>query len=425
MSFLADVRQGRVGLRFPVPERLEIKKESDGFSMLVDPERRLVWSLHRSDYKLDLHPEHQDLLLGDIERHARDLFERCFQSTERPGGEGLEVIARTEDPEWSPVVEVERVRLGAAEALLVVHRMWYEPTRETVMGHLLVPLARGLFEFRVMQPAPASGVRESALTARILASSDNQGKDPMEIMDGIGQAYFDDPKHDAMFPEHPLSAVRAALRWLLEEGRIEVTDPPSPLKPGEFSASRAGFAVTPPPRYVRMSSGHLGQGVLRFSRMSFAVTEGVQILTVARLESSSSAVLKPQDLLRLAEMGEREAAPLGATRLKVEARILPGAGGRPHVRVYRAYDQEDRAPQHIASRWFVDEEGRIVMVSVASARCVPAEELFEQAEDVVRSFRLLQRKAAASAASEDVQLSREVPLDDDLPASRKPWWRFW
>ncbi len=334
------------------------------------------------------------------------------------------MIARTEDPEWSPVVEVERVRIAGAEALLVVHRMLYEPTRETVMGHLLVPLARGLFEFRVMQPAPTSGVRESALTARLLASSDNQGKDPMEVMDGVGQAYFDDPKHDAMFPEHPLTEVRAALRWLLEEGRVEIIDPPSSLAPGEFSASRSGFAVTPPPRYVRMSSGHLGQGVLRFSRLSFAVTEGVQVLTVARLESSASAVLKPQDLQRLAEMGEREAAPIGAKNLKVEARILPGAGGRPHVRVYRAYDEEGKAPQHVASRWFVDEDGRIVMVSVTSARCVPAEELFEQAEDVVRSFRLLKRKPAA-AAPDEAPLSGEIHLDEDSPASRKPWWRFW
>src|SRR4051794_14780565 len=86
---------------------------------------------------------------------------------------------------------------------------------ELVMGHLLVPLQGGLFEARPFGQGrnPVTGVRESALM--ILRGT--QGF--------LSQAEYDDPAHDAQFPDHPVSQVRHALRSLMTAWDLCVTRP--------------------------------------------------------------------------------------------------------------------------------------------------------------------------------------------------------
>jgi hypothetical protein len=128
---------------------------------------------------------------------------------------------------------------------------------------------------------------------------------------------------------------------------------------------------------------------MRFSRVSFATTDGVQLLTVARLpRTRSDAALTGEELLEMGEELAHDDIPY-AMNPHATAEQLPEVAGRPQVRVYCTYDEAGNAPQHTAFRWFVDESGAGVMVAVGTATCVPAEELFAQAEDVVRSFRLL------------------------------------
>ena len=50
----------------------------------------------------------------------------------------------------------------------VVHRMLYEPGREQIMGHVLVPVRTGLVEFRLLAGSRLTGVRESLLVARAI-----------------------------------------------------------------------------------------------------------------------------------------------------------------------------------------------------------------------------------------------------------------
>jgi hypothetical protein len=374
MSLLAGMQEGRVGVRFSVPEHFEVEQETSDFSMLLDKERQLVWTLHLSEHHLDLRPAHEALLRRDIERHARALFERCFQEAERPAGQTPEK-PRTSDPAWSPVVEVERVQLRGAHALWVVHRMFYEPGNELMMGHVLVPLEHGLFEFRMFKNAGMTGLRESMLGLRARGEA------------GVNQVYFDDPRHDELFPDHPLSTVRAAKRWLLEQAKIEIATPVATGQAEEVLARHAGFAVTPPPRYALLPADDLPR--LRFSRVSFATTDGVQLLTVARLpRTRSGAALTGGELLEMGEELAHDDIP-HAMNPHVTAEQLPDVAGRPQVRVYCTYDEAGNGPQHTAFRWFVDESGAGVMVAVGAATCVPADELFAQAEDVVGSFRLL------------------------------------
>ena len=128
---------------------------------------------------------------------------------------------------------------------------------------------------------------------------------------------------------------------------------------------------------------------MRFSRVSLASTDGVQLLTVARLpRARSQAVLTGDDLLEMGEELAHDDIPY-AMNPHVAAEPLPDTDGRPQVRVHCTYDEAGNAPQHTAFRWFVDEGGAAVMVAVAAARCVPAEELFADAESVVGSYRLL------------------------------------
>lgn len=378
------MQEGRVGVRFPVPAHLAVEQETSDFALLLDRERELVWTLHRSEYRLDLQPAHEALLRRDIERHARALFERCFEEAERPAW-WLPVKPRTSDPAWSPVVEVERVQIGGADALWVVHRMFYEPGNETVMGHLLIPLAQGLFEFRMFKHAEMSGLRESMLTGGQVGAAEDNLERALARRD-IDQASFDDPVHDVQFPEHPLSTVRAAQRWLLEDAQVEVA-PAGQAEAGEVVAPHAGFAVTPPPRYMPLAADDMPR--MRFSRVSLATTDGVQLLTVARLPPArSQAVLTGDELLEMGEELAHDDIPY-AMNPHVTAELLPDVAGRPQVRVHCTYDEAGNAPQHTAFRWFVDEGGAAVMVAVAAARYVPAEELFAQAEEVVGSFRLL------------------------------------
>jgi hypothetical protein len=56
--------------------------------------------------------------------------------------------------------------------LSVVHRVAYEHGLELVMGHLLVPLRSGLFEFRVIAANKGpTGIRESQLFSEALAKA--------------------------------------------------------------------------------------------------------------------------------------------------------------------------------------------------------------------------------------------------------------
>ena len=45
---------------------------------------------------------------------------------------------------------------------------------------------------------------------------------PSAEVDFPSQAEYDDPAHDALFAEHPLTLVRGALRWLIADAELQV-----------------------------------------------------------------------------------------------------------------------------------------------------------------------------------------------------------
>ncbi len=383
MGFVEEVRQGRRGVRFAIPEGFEVSEETDRFALLVDKARGFSLSLGHFAHRLDLRPEHDALLRRDVERHARDLFETGFRTTSRADSKAR---PRTDDAAWSPVVEATPVRIGGVRALRVVHRLWYEPARETLLGHVLVPLARGLFEFRVLPPTSRlTGIREAAVAPRSLASL--AATDPAAFLRGIDQRAADDPARDAAFSGHPLSVARRGLRFLLEEANVEVLEPDVGTRPGEVEVKSAGFAIEPPPRYRRVEDETPSQKRASWSRVSFSGTDGIQLLTVSRTGTRIED-RKGRKLARIAEELTRASVPAGAEGVRVSAVALPDERGRCHAETYRAY-VESASRQQSLFRWITEPDGEVIMVAFGAAMCVPVDELADDAEAVVRSFRRL------------------------------------
>jgi len=380
MSLLEELQQGRLGLRFKLDAGLEVIEADETFVMLGSRERGFSLYLGQFSHRLDLRPENESLLLRDIERHARDLFDSCYRSVERPDPKDR---PRTEDPAWSPVIEANVLSLGKSRALRVVHRLWYEPGREAVMGHLLVPLAEGLFEFRIT-PATATltGTREVMLFNKSLTKAKAVDRDaPIRP---LPQAEMDDPAHDADFPAHPLTVTRRELRALVEEAGIEVTSPAAEESKGPDIIATAGFSVTPPPRYLLSSPKDKPSKRATWSRVSFSGTDGIDMLTVSRtgtrLDNPSGLVLS-----RIAEKITKQSVPAGAENVRISARALPDTKGRKHAETYRAY-VEHASRQHSIFRWIADEDGEVIMIAVGASQCVPVEEMAADAEAVASSY---------------------------------------
>ncbi len=383
MGFVDDVRQGECGLRFAPPTRLETRRQTGTNALLFDNAHGTNLSVAYFPHRLDLRPEHEQLLRRGINRHTRELFESCFRSVDRPD---KQVGARTDDPIWSPVVDVSMVCLGLARALRVIHRSWYEPGCEIVVGHLLVPLARGTFEFRIEPPPLArTGKREAAALSRLLL--DAAKTNPNVLPTQIDQRASDDASLDAAFPDHPLSLVRKELSWLVDQGGIEVIEAARDASADEDEVTEADFAIEPPPRFLRAYSDKPSAKRASWSRVSFSGTDGIELLTVSRTGTRLDRV-NGRALARIAEAITKTSVPKGATSVQVSARALEGKAGEAHAETYRAH-VEGTSRQHSLFRWFTDKDHEVVMVAIGAAQCVPMAELEDEAAQVVASFRRL------------------------------------
>lgn len=279
------------------------------------------------------------------------------------------------------------------------------------MGHLLVPVSRGLFELRVVPPRPPmTGIRESTILAK--AISEGNDEDPGALMKRLGQGGYDDPKWDSAFPTHPLSVTRKARRFLLSDIELSVLEPAPEEAGGEDVVERLGFAITPPPRYLRMRDREDAGARAVYSRVSFSGTDGVQLLTVSRPDTK---IARPTgaSLLRIAEKITKQSVPDGVSDVLLGARVLAAGEDTCHVETYRAYSAAGQS-QHSVFHWIGEADGSVALVAIGTSLCVPKKELARDAEAVARSFRRLVVEAV------------EVPGKADAEAPKKPkkWWQI-
>ena len=247
---------GELGVVWRFPDEWEVREDGDTQLVAVDHDHAMFWHvLFRPDGALDLGAPHREHLEIRLERYARMMFDNVHASV------GTAETPRTADAEWSPMVDVEYIDVCGAPALRTIHRMIYEPGTEVVMGHVLVPTASGLLELRSTCRAEQTGYRESMLMVLL-----------GDMTTHPGQAYFDDPTHDASFEHHPLSRTRAGLSAVLE--RFEAVTAPLPPAPAHLEVASARCVLEPPPRFRQMPGS--------ITRVSFCTTDGVETLTVER-----------------------------------------------------------------------------------------------------------------------------------------------
>lgn len=381
MGLKAALRDGRHGVRFSPPERWQLDEDQDDALRLTEVEGSVGWFFYYfPGLHMDLAAEHRDGLRQALEWPARDMFEALFRAQKRDPEER----PRTADASWSPLVDVEHLELDGSPALRTVHRMAYEPGREVIMGHLLVPLQRGLFEARVICQDSFTGLREVALFE---AHARSGGAPPDGPPVGLPQAAYDDPRHDAAFPTHALSRTRAALRWLEGEAGLRVLEPPMARQYGEAELPKLGCALRPPPRFVPDPDSGTS-----FHRVSFCGTDGVQRFIVQRYDHP----LRPGRLLDEAvDRARRLHEDAGVENVVVEAEafaegVLTIVEGDGHLGRLRN-----------AVGWLLDADGRAWSLCLTAMAVVPREVLAAELAEAARSFRLTR------------------------PPPQRPWWRPW
>lgn len=398
------LESGSSGLRWLPPAAFDWKQEDRRVGVARDPDRLVTWLVRILPWPLDLRNAFADVLRRDVEEEARHEFEVAHASAEAgewPPGSGQKPRARTEDPAWSPVVECERVTIGAAPALRLVRRLTYRPGDESLSGALLVPLQDGFAEIAAISRAGQTGYRESIL----MLLEDKGARDPEKPFPK--QAVYDDPKHDARFAEHPLSLVRSALRWLTDESGLTVTDPMEEPPVGEVVLEPAQCAIVPPPRYVPVSRDLLPMAptLANCVRSVFGDADP-RLLGVWRTGDRIDGADRAAKLRRLASETTAAWSQEGAADIAQETQIVAGDG--PHAAVQNVVRfTVSGAPKLSTQRWRADADGTVFRVSADGPGHLDDAALMAEASAVMASLR-----------------RTDSPPGAPEPPAR-PWWKLW
>ncbi len=302
------------------------------------------------------------------------MFVRGHFETETP---------RTADPNWSPLVELDYANIREATGLVVVYRSAYDTGNEVVVGELLVPLVSGLMMFSARSRASTTGVRETVLAERAM----RQGIKPLEAM-AIAQEEIDDPRVDEEFYAHPLSVIRAAMRWLRYDADMEVLSPMEPRANGEILLPSAGCAVVLPPRYVLTPalSGMMSGSIEMVTRVSPPGASGKD-LHIWRIPNLKVEGRNRQARLKgLAVRIVRSWVQEGATQFKVDAKDMGDFEGRTQVECHASF-RTATGPAQTAMRWFIDMDGTVFRVAAGAPSFVPKDRLYDDIKFVLQSWR--------------------------------------
>lgn len=378
MSFEESLADGSAGVELRFPAAFQRKESLPEFAELLDEDAAIVWRCSLSPFPLDLGPEHETLLQVQIERSARQLFDQVWDSRHPSGADPGE--RRTADESWSPVIASDRVEVGGATALRVLHRLGYEPEYEHVSLKLMIPVRTGTLEIAAHAVDSMTGVRESTISLTRSAE---------EALHHPGQAFFDDPARDADFPDHALTRARAAERWLLGESGLRVLRPLLLAPRGLVALRAARCALVPPPRHLELPAAALGmpETMTNFARVDLDATDPT-LFEVWHVEDSGVAPGDGAALCALAEETARGWTDEGAEGVQAQARFVSTdeftevdcdvrflAGGREIVAV---------------QRWLADAHGRVWRLALSGdVPIVPVEEARAQIEAVRASFRAM------------------------------------
>lgn len=382
MGFEDMLRDGSSGVELRFPEGVVLRESGPTWAQLGDEENVVLWQCSFSPFPMGLAADHDDRTRADLERAARRLFETVWaQRRQEQGPAPGREEPRTADGSWSPIVELERVEIQGAPALRVLHRIAYEPEYEQLSARVLIPVRDGTVEIVAYTVDTFTGARESTLMA---ARSDGAGEMPAHP----GQAFFDDPAHDASFPQHALSRARRAQTWLLRESGMRVTRPAPPASSGLAPLRSAQCAIVPPPRYREIPAGvlQMSDTMVNFSRIDLDA-EDPELFEVWHMAEATVPAGDSASLRELAVQTCEQWTEEGAEDVRVDARETPAPESTAEVECVVHFRVEDR--QVIAvQRWISDASGRVWRLGISGdASAIPLDETRRTLAEARESFR--------------------------------------
>jgi len=412
-GFRAQLQSGECGVTWVPPEGTETVEENENLLLLRDPVAPLVWHVSASPFPFALDAAHDEVLRADLEMSARAAFDRDW----KPPGEGEPPARRrTEDPTWSPVIEQGRLDLPGGTALRLLRRTAYQPTREIVAGHVIVPTTMGHVDFWVIARATITGIRETIVMATLMndqRSSVGAAEPDEEVLKAennagernIGrpfppQSVYDDPALDARFPEHPLSLVRQAIGKLCDS--ITIT-PAAPSVADVIHLEEPQCAFAAPPRYVPVPAGVMRMHPTLRILMRSGVESWHRNMEVWRLDDVRFRRRDPRnELCALARDTVAGWTREGATGIQAKVEAVNDFEGRPQVQQSVSM-KAGGSPSRLIFRWWVEPDGVIFRLGSGGPPSIPDTEHVVLLDGVQATWRRL----------------------DAMGPSHRPWWRIW
>lgn len=404
MALRQKIERGELGVVLSLPGDAEVLQERDNYLAARDPTRGVVWEIANMPWRLDLDARHTQTLRTDIERHARADFESTFHELRAQSDDaGDPPFApdrgpRTDDASWSPVIECQTDERDGHRFLRTIHRITYHPGSERIAGRILVPTPHGVIEFSAHAADATTGYRESVLMISVLQGAPSQ--DPADAHPG--QAAFDDPEHDARFPQHPLSRIRRALAWLCASdggalrivggntgAGVEANIDGRARDSGEVELPEAGCAIVPPPRYVRLPGGTLPMSptLANFTRVLHSAHITPYLLDVWMLPHQRLGPRDIRGLKKLALDTTRAFAKEGAKDIEIDVLDEGIAAGRPVLTCEARYSAGQRVQS--IQMWTIDRDGVVFRISAATPLFVPLAEVRANVTAAMASWRRL------------------------------------
>lgn len=379
MGLRDDLLSGARGVRLELPRDLLIVEEREKVLVGNEPQSAVRWEIRVLPWRLDLDAGNVAVLRADVEADARANFEEIARA--HNGG-----AAPPQSRLATPLLEVSTVSAGEGLALRSIHRALYQPGAELVIGTLVAPAAAGLVRIELSARDTTTGLRESILTAEAAVTASERPA-------------FDDEVHDARFPTHALSRVRAALSWALSPsgGGLIAHAPPPRLAAEEIELAEAGCTIRPPPRFLPVAAEVMGMSPGIESLTRIAIATKPRLLDVWNLGPTpfhdASAL---ESAARETVLGwEKE----GASDIAVETVRRAGARDELTVDCFVTFRVAGSLTQSV-QRWF-SRDGVLVRVSTGGPLHLDRDSLLEDVAGVTESLRLL------------------------AAAPKKPWWKRW
>ena len=419
MSLLADLHAGSHGLQFTPPSSWQLDADEDAFVSFRDATHRVDWYLEFSPLIVDLSTRHDELLREDLRHDTITVFESYFAmaKTESPippveQGADLDAVTREtvhnllslprtkRDPNWSPVVSIERATISDVPVLVVIHRLTYSAGDELIIGRIVISLEQGTIYLSALRRADMTGVRESFLviTRQHTVEEGDAG------LSEISQAMIDDPTLDERFPDHPLSAIRRALHWALTTPLdLRIRTPLSSEPETPMTLPRSGCSITPPPRFrvCPAMAAKMDSSLTPFIRATVPQggSYGFDVWRVPSLSIKGRQAT--QRLRRIAEEHMREWGRDGDPAVEFEWVECSIRDGLPGVSTYVSFHVHGQR-NHAVANWFVDHDGTVFRVCMAGSISRSREELTTAVNDSTGTWQRL---------PEDVR-------------TRSPWWNL-